>query len=107
MKKLIPGFTDYCVSDDGRVYRIKNDSLVELRTYVCCGHNCIKLRGKKYYIDNLVAIIFLGDKPPDSKVFHKNKNRLDDRLENLVYLTNEEFYKFSTYSQEYLETIFN
>lgn len=107
MKKLIPGFTDYCVSDEGRVYRIKNDSLVELRTYVCCGHNCIKLRGKKYYIDNLVAIIFLGDKPEDSKVFHKNKNRLDDRLENLIYLTNEEFYKFSTYSQEYLETIFN
>ena len=105
MIKLIPGFTDYCISDEGRVFRIKNDSLYELRTYVCCGHNCIKLRGKKFYIDNLVAIIFLGNKPNDSKVFHKNKDKLDDRLENLIYLSNEDFYKYSTYTKEYLQEI--
>ena len=106
MIKLIPGFDDYCVSDDGRVYRIKNNSLSELKTYVCCGHNCIKLRGKKFYIDNLVAIIFLGSKPINSKVFHKNKNRLDDRVENLIYLSNEDFYEYSTYTEEYLRSIF-
>ena len=105
MIKLIPGFDDYCVSDEGKVFRIKNDALTELKTYICCGHNCIKLRGKKFYIDNLVAIIFLGDKPPNAKVFHKNKDKLDDRLENLVYLSNEEFYKYSTYCEEYLRTI--
>ena len=103
--RLIPGFDDYCVSEEGKVFRIKNDSLSELRTYVCGGHNCIKLRGKKFYIDNLVAFIFLGGKPEGYKVFHKNKNKLDDKIENLIYLSDEEFYKYSTYSREYLQTI--
>ena len=106
MMKLIPGFSDYCVSDEGRVYRIKNDSLYELRTYVCCGHNCIKIRGKKFYIDNLVAHVFIGNKPEYHKVFHKNKDKLDDRVENLIYLKDDIFYLYSTYTKDYLEEIF-
>ena len=74
MMKLIPGFTDYCVSDEGNVYRIKKDSLYQLKTYICGGHNCVKLRGKKFYIDNLVALVFIGDKP--QKCFIKTKTNL-------------------------------
>lgn len=107
MMKLIPGFDDYCISDDGRVYRIKKDSLYELRTYICNGHNCVKLRGVKFYIDNLVASLFIGEKPVDHKVFHKNKDRLDDRVENLIYLTSADFYRYSTYTKEYLRIIFS
>ena len=106
MMKLIPGFTDYCVSDEGNVYRIKKDSLYQLKTYICGGHNCVKLRGKKFYIDNLVALVFIGDKPDYTKVFHKNKDKLDDRLENLVYLSLDKFYMYSTYTKDYLKSIF-
>ena len=61
---------------------------------------------KKFYIDNLVALVFIGDKPDYTKVFHKNKDKLDDRLSNLVYLGLDKFYLYSTYTKEYLKSIF-
>lgn len=105
MIKLIQDFNDYCVSDDGKVFRIKNNELVELKTYICNGHNCIKLRGKKLYVASLVAELYLGKKPESHLIFHKNKNKLDDRVVNLIYLTPSEVQLYSTYTQEYLEHV--
>lgn len=111
MIKLIPGFNDYCISDDGRVFRIVESppgkSLKELKTYFCNGHNCIKLRGKKLYISGLVSELFLGPRPNGYLVFHKNKNKLDDRVENLIYLPPDKIQLYSTYTTETLRRIFN
>lgn len=110
MIKLISGFSDYCVSDDGRVFHLRqtenSNSLCELKSYICNGHACIKLRGKKFYIDNLVAEMFLGERPNGYLIFHKNKDRLDNRVSNLVYLSPSEVQLYSTYTTEYLEEIF-
>lgn len=109
MIKLIPGFDDYCVSDEGRVYRIIESppgrALKELKTYNCNGHNCIKLRGKKIYVSILVSELFLGPRPDRHLIFHKNKDRLDDRVENLIYLPPDKIQLYSTYTEEYLREV--
>lgn len=112
MIKTIPGFgDDYCVSHKGEVFRmaVMNNTYVlkELKTYICNGHNCIKIRGKKFYISNLVAELFLGSRPEGYLVFHKNKNRLDDRFDNLIYLSPSEVQLYSTYTEEYLRELFD
>ena len=110
MIRLISGFDDYCVSTDGDIYRIirtkNSSSLRELKTYVCNGHNCIKLRGKKYYISNLVMETFGEPRPEGWQIFHKNKDRLDDSFDNLIYLPPDKIQLYSTYTEEYLREIF-
>lgn len=36
-----------------------------------------------YYISRLVWIYFNGDAPNNKKILHKNKNKLDNRINNL------------------------
>lgn len=110
MIKTIPNINDYCVSNHGKVFRIvgkePNQVLKPLKNYICNGHNCIKIRGEKFYIANLVAELFLGPKPEGTMIFHKNKNKLDDDVSNLVYLTPDKIQLYSTYTEEYLKEIF-
>lgn len=110
MTKLIPGFNDYCINTEGVVFHIvetKNGmALKELKSYVCNGHNCIKIRGKKFYISCLVLETFVGPRPDRHLIFHKNKDKFDDRITNLVYLTPDKIQLYSTYTSSALERIF-
>jgi hypothetical protein len=43
----------------------------------------------------LVALTYIGERPEGKVVDHKNRNRLDNRVENLRYVTREENIKNS------------
>ena len=91
--KKIKGFPKYEISSFGN---IRNKKTVRyLATFVSFGRNCVQLRDKDSnittcYIDNLVAYTFLpipyGIVEP--KIYHKNKDYLDDRLVNLHFRKN-------------------
>lgn len=88
--KQIPKFPDYEASNQGNIRR--TDSGRFLSYYQDeRGHRSVTIRkdGKTYSakISNLVAEAFIGKKPKGKNVYHINKDRSDNRVENLMYDT--------------------
>lgn len=90
--KRIKGLPKYEVSTFGNVKHRNGNKY--LSKFISFGRNCIQIKiGKRvnhYYVDNLVAYTFLPlpYTITEPKVYHKNKNYLDDRLENLHFRKN-------------------
>lgn len=91
--KTIRGLPKYEVSSLGSI-RIKNTNK-HITQFVRFGRNVVALSNKNgtynhYYVDNLVTYNFLPIpySISEPKVYHKNKNYLDDRLENLHFMKN-------------------
>lgn len=91
--KTIRGLPKYEISSLGSI-RIKNTDK-HITQFVRLGRNVVALSNKNgqykhYYVDNLVAYNFLPIpySITEPKVYHKNKNYLDDRLENLHFMKN-------------------
>lgn len=57
--------------------------------YWCCAI-CLNGRRTPSKIHSLVALAFLGPRPPGYHVNHKSGDKSDNRLENLEYVTLEE-----------------
>ena len=93
--KKIKGFPKYEVSTFGNIRHIRLDRL--LVPTISFGRNMVNLRDDKnrnvkVYVDNIVAYNFLPIPYTiiEPKIYHKNKDYLDDRLENLHFHKNVE-----------------
>jgi hypothetical protein len=82
----IEGFPDYLIYDDGRVYSKKrNIFLKEQKTKL--NYRFVWLNGKIKTIHRLVAEHYIPNPENKKEVDHKNRDRSDNRLENLRWAT--------------------
>lgn len=100
--KSVDLFPEYMVSNLGNVKRIapwktKNrfhPGYIKGRRMRPNGYLAIKLihNGVRqhFFIHRLVAHYFIGPRPENKEVNHKNFDRLDNRADNLEYLTRKE-----------------
>lgn len=85
--KKINGYPAYSISSRGRVRNDDTDTILRPDGVLKKRALCIKLRNddgvKKFTVAKLVANEFIPNKNNSKNVIHKNKNRLDNRVENL------------------------
>lgn len=92
MEKEIKGFPGYTITDDGKVISYKfNQPRIMKTWYQKSGYENIKLckENQTYHflIHRLVAEAFIPNPDNLPEVNHKNKNRADNRVENLEWCT--------------------
>lgn len=102
----------YEVSNLGRVRRIRPFPGATFKGRIlkpCRANNeyhvvnlCDNCKQKVFLIHRLVAAAFVGQCPEGKEVNHKNGNRLDNRAENLEYMTRKENIIHASKSQRYL-----
>lgn len=90
--KVIPNYSDYKVTKDGRVYGCKRKIFLGLHDDGGYLRAYIYKDGKQkiFRVHRLVAEIYIPN--PENKDFvnHKNKDKQDNRVENLEWVTNTE-----------------
>lgn len=92
MEKIqVPGFPDYEVTRDGRVWSNKGRGRWLKPGIASGGYPLVGLMrdGRQYSrkVHVLVALAFLGPRPEGHDVCHNNGNPADNRVENLRYDT--------------------
>lgn len=95
--KSIPNFPDYCITKDGRVWSIPRNGTkggwLKLRVrkhgYL---EAFLRRNNERFYktVHRLVLETYIGPCPVGMESRHLNGNRLDNRLENLVWGTPSE-----------------
>lgn len=92
--KPIPGYSNYEVSNWGRIFIVKNGTRIEKLPKPCSGREqylIIQLwnqgQKKKICVHNLVAKVFLGEIPDGYVVDHINNNPSDNYVTNLQIVT--------------------
>jgi len=112
MISKIPGFEKYLVTEDGRVFNAATKK--PLRTFVTQrGYERVGLyvpeigKQRRHFVHVLVAAAFLGPKPEGFTVNHKDENKLNNRANNLEYLSPADNVRYSIgrFSKEDLEVI--
>lgn len=93
--KEIEDFPGYYVSDDGRVFSVKDDVKKELRQNTQTnGYRQVGLHKdgevSKRLVHRLVASAFIPNPENKSEVNHKNGVKSDNRVENLEWATRRE-----------------
>lgn len=90
MKREIPGFDAYEITDAGEVFR-NRDGMRLSPTRTTSGYLRFNLYAdrKRHSITahSLVLLTFGGPRPPGMHIAHLNGDRTDNRLANLVYAT--------------------
>jgi len=101
--KEIKGFTNYQISNYGRVKRVERTIINKRGRFMYMKEHILKpetthngylrvglhLNGKVYHkrIATLVAQAFLGDKPDGMEIDHSDGNKQNNIVENLRYVT--------------------
>jgi hypothetical protein len=90
----VPGFPGYRVGSDGTLWTSRNtygEWKQRVPSKTNGGYLDIRLRkdsaSHKRYMHRLIALAFIGEPPDGTEVNHKNGNRLDNRAQNLEYVT--------------------
>ena len=80
----------YFISSIGRTISISNKVPRVLKAFMCNGYLCVSICGHDRRINRLVAQAFIPN--PDNKpiVHHKNHNKQDNRVSNLMWATHSE-----------------
>jgi hypothetical protein len=89
-QKDIPGFEGkYQATQDGRIYSLKNKIFLKQYddTY---GYNTCNLGGHTYKIHKLIGMTFLDNSNNHIQIDHINRNRKDNRVSNLRYVSSSE-----------------
>jgi hypothetical protein len=91
--KFIKGYEKYMISDKGRVFSIKSHRFLKPRIntkgyyYVSLSSNKIV---KNFTIYRVIGLHFLENPENKEYIDHINNNRLDNRLENLRFVSSSE-----------------
>lgn len=92
--KPIPGYSNYEVSNWGRIFTVKNGTRIEKLPRPCNNreqyliiHLWNQGQKKKICVHNLVAKVFLGEIPDGYVVDHINNNPYDNYVTNLQIVT--------------------
>jgi len=93
--KAIEGHENYEISVEGiRSYKNGKYKLREtpkmIKGFILNGYLYITLQGKNYLFHRLLAIAFIPNPENKPLIDHINRNRLDNRLENLRWATYQE-----------------
>ncbi len=89
---VIKDFPNYEVSSLGKVRNIKTGKVLKPQHNKRGGDYLfvdLRYEGKRNCINihNLVAEAFLGQRPPDTEIHHKDRNRSNPTKDNLEYQT--------------------
>jgi hypothetical protein len=93
--KRIQDFPDYEISNRGRIITYKQGKKAFIKPRLLkYGYYCVHLyvggKRKACKIHRLVLVTFGDQQPPNTTVDHINRDRLDNRIENLRWATQEE-----------------
>lgn len=112
--KTIENFSEYQVSNTGRVRKIRKvinlDGQcvtmmpVEVRPYVNNGFLYVTLSGRCISIHKLVAENFIKNTNKFSRVLHIDGNRLNNRADNLTWISNFQHMENVRNSKNYQES---
>lgn len=85
--KKINGYPAYSISSRGRVRNDNTNTILRPDGIIKGKSLCVKLKNDDGYrnitVAKLVANEFIPNKNNSKNVIHKNKNKLDNRVENL------------------------
>jgi len=98
----------YYVSNLGRIKSMRminlNEKLLKSRQYGK-GYLSVNINKKNKPIHHLVALIFIGERPEGLQIDHIDRNKLNNRADNLRYVTaNENQQNRDSYRTDILET---
>jgi NUMOD4 motif/HNH endonuclease len=87
--KVIPSFTNYEASSFGRIRNIKTHKII--KCYINDGYCNLKLycekKGRPCKLHRIIAETFIPNPEGLTTVNHKNKNKTDNRVVNLEWMT--------------------
>ena len=99
--KKIPNYDGFMASSFGRIKTVKR--LVDYGNRFCLrkerilkphkskvGYYTVAPFQKTTYVHQLIALAFIGQRPKNSVIDHKNGDYLDNRAENIRYVTQKE-----------------
>lgn len=89
----------YLVSNYGNMMCLsrKRDKFVPMNGWVDGrGYRRVELNGEPQFVHRLVALHFVPNPESKETVNHKNEDKLDNRAENLEWLTNAENHNYGT-----------
>ena len=83
----IPFLEGLYATSDGRIL---NSEYKEVHRFINEGYYIIWRNGKNWKVHRLIAMVFIPNPDNKSDVHHINFDKLDNRVENLIWLTHSE-----------------